>query len=65
MNNNELLYTEADDKLHDECGVIGVFLNPSEKKENDEGMNAATMSYYGLYSLQHRGQDSAILLKII
>ena len=43
----------SDDKLHDECGVVGVFLN------NKKADSAATLAYYGLYSLQHRGQESA------
>lgn len=38
------------DKPHDECGVIAV-CSPSE--------NVATMTYFGLYALQHRGQESA------
>jgi amidophosphoribosyltransferase len=42
-----------DDKLHDECGVIGVYLNDM----NDD--HASRYAYYGLYSLQHRGQESA------
>jgi amidophosphoribosyltransferase len=37
------------DKLHEECGVFGVFGHPE----------AARMAYLGLYSLQHRGQESA------
>jgi len=37
------------DKFHDECGVVGVFGNPE----------AANLVYLGLYSLQHRGQESA------
>jgi amidophosphoribosyltransferase len=37
------------DKFHDECGVVGVFDNPE----------AANLAYLGLYSLQHRGQESA------
>lgn len=41
-----------DDSLHEECGVIGVY---SDK--NDE--TAARMAYYGLFALQHRGQESA------
>lgn len=41
-----------DDKLHEECGVIGVY-------RNDETRNAAPLVYYGLYALQHRGQESA------
>ena len=43
----------SDDKLHDECGVAGVFLNIAKAD------SAATLAYYGLYSLQHRGQESA------
>ena len=41
-----------DDKLHEECGVLGVY-------RNDETRNAAPLVYYGLYALQHRGQESA------
>lgn len=37
------------DKFHDECGVIGVF----------GCQNAASLAYFGLYSEQHRGQESA------
>jgi amidophosphoribosyltransferase len=40
------------DKLREECGVFGVYLNDSAK-------NAALTVYYGLLSLQHRGQESA------
>jgi amidophosphoribosyltransferase len=38
-----------DDKLHDECGIFGVFDHPE----------AANLTYLGLYALQHRGQESA------
>ena len=38
------------DSLHEECGVIGVYRN--EK-------NAARHAYYGLFALQHRGQECA------
>lgn len=41
------------DKFHDECGVVGIFLN------SDFAINAASLSYFALYSLQHRGQESA------
>ena len=37
------------DKLHEECGVFGIF-GHSE---------AANLAYLGLYALQHRGQESA------
>ena len=39
-----------DDSLHEECGVIGVYR--TEK-------NAARHAYYGLFALQHRGQECA------
>ena len=39
-----------DDALHEECGVMGVY-----RGERD----AASLVYYGLYALQHRGQESA------
>ncbi len=39
-------------EIHDECGVIGVYCN-------DENVNASHLVYYGLYALQHRGQESA------
>ena len=36
--------------IHEECGVFGVM---STKREN-----VASIAYYGLYALQHRGQES-------
>lgn len=39
------------DKFKEECGVFGVFSN--------EGLDVASLTYYGLYGLQHRGQESA------
>lgn len=41
----------ADDKMHEECGVVGVFSqNPDITSQ---------LIYYGLFALQHRGQESA------
>ena len=37
------------DKLREECGVMAVYNHP----------DAARLTYWGLYSLQHRGQESA------
>lgn len=37
------------ERLHDECGVFGVFGHP----------DAAILTYLGLYALQHRGQEGA------
>ena len=38
-----------DDKPHDQCGVFGIYGHPE----------AAKITYLGLHSLQHRGQESA------
>lgn len=42
------------DKMHEECGVFGVYSTDSSNE-----LDIAGMTYYGLYSLQHRGQESA------
>ncbi len=39
------------DKPHDECGVFGVYSSTSR--------DLASTLYYGLYALQHRGQEAA------
>ena len=39
------------EKLHEECGVFGAF--------SKETSDLASLAYYGLYALQHRGQESA------
>lgn len=50
MNNEIDTITLEDDKLHEECGVFGIYdLN---------GENVASTIYYGLFALQHRGQES-------
>ena len=36
--------------LREECGIFGVFTGPEQ--------DVAGMTYYGLYALQHRGQES-------
>lgn len=38
------------DGMHEECGVFGVYSN--------ETRDVAHTAYYGLYALQHRGQES-------
>ena len=61
------LVEEEEDKLRDECGVVGVFLNPVQPQSQEAGsseheyeaysaadFNAATQAYYALYSLQNR-----------
>jgi len=39
--------------MHEECGVFGIF-----NKEN-KFVDVAKLTYFGLYALQHRGQESA------
>src|SRR5689334_25382387 len=36
--------------MHEECGVFGVYA---------PGRDVARLAYFGLYALQHRGQESA------
>ncbi|MCQ2406850.1 MAG: hypothetical protein MJ067_06525, partial [Oscillospiraceae bacterium] len=38
-------------KLHEECGVFGIY--------SGERRDVASLCYYGLFALQHRGQESA------
>ena len=40
----------AEDELHEECGVFGVY--------DFDGLDVASTIYYGLFALQHRGQES-------
>ena len=49
--NFELIMDPSNDKFKDECGVFGVYAN--------NPIDVASMTYYGLYALQHRGQESA------
>lgn len=50
----------TDEKRHDECGVFALFqTKPDGQPCPADGLSAAQKVYYGLYALQHRGQDSA------
>jgi amidophosphoribosyltransferase len=40
----------AGDSLHEACGIVGVYA---------PGHDVARLAYFGLYALQHRGQESA------
>src|SRR5206468_11753716 len=46
---NAELTKQSDVYPQHECGLFGVFGHP----------NAAVLTYYGLFALQHRGQESA------
>jgi amidophosphoribosyltransferase len=39
-----------DDRFHEECGIFGIYA---------PGRDVARLSFFGLYALQHRGQESA------
>ncbi len=41
---------EEDEKLREECGVFGIY--------DFDGNDVASTIYYGLFALQHRGQES-------
>ena len=45
-----MFHTTVDDKLREECGVFGVY---------GQGLDIARLGYFGLFALQHRGQESA------
>lgn len=42
----------GESKLKDKCGIVGIY-------SSDKNKNIAPHIYYGLYALQHRGQESA------
>jgi len=39
--------------MHEECGIFGIFT------KKNTSIDVATLTYFGLYALQHRGQESA------
>ena len=48
MNHNQH-ELDAEDKPREACGIFGIHSHPE----------AARLTYFGLYALQHRGQESA------
>ena len=48
MLENKMEHTIAQDELHEECGVFGIY--------DLDGQDVASTIYYGLFALQHRGQ---------
>lgn len=52
LSNGEIYDNYDPDKFQDECGVYGIFSNGQE-------LDVSRLTYYGLYALQHRGQESA------
>ena len=49
MNDRKVNHADFD-KLHEECGVFGMY--------DFDGNDVASTIYYGLFALQHRGQES-------
>ena len=50
MNNNKIEKNTSFEELHEECGVFGMY--------DFGGNDVASTIYYGLFALQHRGQES-------
>ncbi|RAY13641.1 amidophosphoribosyltransferase [Actinomadura craniellae] len=48
-------FDPSDRPPQDACGVFGVWVPPGEA----EAAEVSKLTYYGLYALQHRGQESA------
>mgnify|MGYP003292094605 CR=1 FL=1 len=48
--NDEMMNVLVDEELHEECGVFGIY--------DVAGNDVASSIYYGLFALQHRGQQS-------
>lgn len=45
-----------DDQLKEKCGVFGII---GKKFGDNTGLEAARLTFYGLWALQHRGQESS------
>ena len=50
MTHSDLTMTK-ERHIHEECGVFGIF--------SHQTADLASLAYYGLFALQHRGQESA------
>ncbi len=49
---DSLMSNQREDKQEEACGVFGVYAP-------DKALEVAKLTYFGLYALQHRGQESA------
>lgn len=50
MQESRVMSRDESDELHEECGVFGIY--------DLDGNDVASSIYYGLFALQHRGQES-------
>ena len=46
-------------EINEECGVFGVYLNQEYAQKIKFNAEASRMAFFGIFSLQHRGQESA------
>ena len=51
-NTDSLISSQRSDKPEEACGVFGVYAP-------EKALEVAKLTYFGLYALQHRGQESA------
>src|SRR6478609_11662627 len=51
----DITIDDQSDELKEKCAVFGIF----EPKKEHTGQEAARLTYYGLWALQHRGQESS------
>ena len=47
---------ESHEQLKEKCAVFGVY---GDKQDTENGQKAARLAFYGLWALQHRGQESS------
>src|SRR5579884_3125756 len=50
------LYDSSENQLTEKCGVFGII---GHKGKDKTGLEAARLTFYGLWALQHRGQESS------
>jgi len=50
------LAAHTDDQLNEKCAVFGII---GQKFGDNTGLEAARLTFYGLWALQHRGQESS------
>lgn len=55
MNN----YLPVSSEINEECGVFGIYLNKEHAQKVKFNAEASRMAFFGIFSLQHRGQESA------
>ena len=57
MNQKQMDFDIRGDEVREECGVFGIY--------DFDGNDVASTIYYGLFALQHRGQESCGIAVVI